>query len=102
MANRSKQKGDRFERGLVETFNAYGMNAKRVPLSGAANGFKGDVLFECQGIPKRAECKSRKKGDFKTLRKWLGDNDVLALKSDHEEPLIVLRLTDYCILSGHE
>lgn len=94
-----REKGARFERSVVEAFNAFGMDAKRVPLSGAAAGFKGDVHFVCQGAPRVAECKSRKAG-FKVLREWLGDNDILAIKDDRTEPLIVMRLSDYCILAG--
>lgn len=94
-----REKGARFERAVVEAMNAFGMDAKRVPLSGAATGFKGDVVFSINGESKRAECKSRKDG-FKVIRSWLGDNDILAIKDDRTEPLIVMRLSDYCILAG--
>lgn len=94
-----REKGARFERAVVEALNSYNMNAKRVPLSGSAAGFKGDVHFESKGKPRVAECKSRKSG-FKVIREWLGENDVLAIKDDRTEPLIVMRLSDYCILAG--
>lgn len=99
MANRSKEKGSRFERSAVEVLNSHGLEAKRVPLSGSAVGFKGDVHYLEQGIPKVLECKSRKSG-FKTLRTMLGDSDRLLVKDDRTEPLMVMRFSDYCILAS--
>lgn len=100
MPNKSKQKGDRLERAAVETLNAHGLEAKRVPLSGSVAGFKGDIHFKEQGIPKVMECKSRKSG-FKTLRTMLGDSDRLLVKDDRTDPLIVMPFADYCILAGY-
>lgn len=94
----SRDKGARFERAVVDVLNAHGLDAKRVPLSGAAAGFKGDIHFNCQGAPKVAECKSYK-SKFKTIRGWLGDHDILAIKDNHTEALVVLRLADYCALA---
>lgn len=100
MANRSKQKGDRFERAAVEVLNSHGLEAKRVPLSGAVEGWKGDIHFKEQGIPKVMECKSRKSG-FKTLRTMLGDSDRLLVKDDRTAPLVVMPFEDYCILASY-
>jgi len=86
----AREKGARFERALAQA-----LNGKRVPLSGASAGFKGDVVYPFHGRELRAECKSRKKGEFKTLRKWLGDNHILALKDNNEGTLIVMRLEHY-------
>ena len=86
----SREKGSRFERALAQA-----LNGKRVPLSGAAAGFKGDVIYPFRGRELRAECKSRKKGTFKTLRGWLGDNDILALKDNNAGTLILTTLEHY-------
>ena len=40
----SKRKGDRFEYQVVENLMREGLNAHRVPLSGAVKGYPGDVL----------------------------------------------------------
>ena len=48
MVHASKRKGDRFERQVVDDLNEAGVPSKRVPLSGAAPGWDGDVL--AQGI----------------------------------------------------
>lgn len=101
MANRSKAKGSRFERAVVLALNAHGLNAKRVPLSGMARGFKGDVHFECQGIPKVMECKSRK-ARFKEIREWLGDNDFLAVKDNNTEALVVMTLANFAMLASYK
>lgn len=85
-----REKGNRFERALAQA-----LGGKRVPLSGAAQGFKGDVVYPFRDRELRAECKSRKKGTFKTLRSWLGDNDILAMKDDGEGTLILMRLEHY-------
>ena len=37
------------------------------------------------------EVKARKTGEgFKTLARWLGDNDLLLLRQNHEAPLAVM------------
>lgn len=93
-----REKGNRFERALAQA-----LGGQRVPLSGAARGFKGDVVYPFHNRGLRAECKSRKKGTFKTLRAWLGDNDILAMKDDREGTLILTRLEHYveCIATSN-
>ena len=44
--NSSKQKGDRFERQVVADLVEAGISASKVPLSGAAKGWPGDVIAE--------------------------------------------------------
>ena len=57
MPNRSRQKGDRFERALVHRFTAAGIGAHRVPLSGAVDGYPGDVLLDGYAPPIIVQCK---------------------------------------------
>jgi Holliday junction resolvase len=93
-----RQKGDRAERDLVKRLQAAGIDAKRVPLSGSANGYPGDVHAVLGGREMTLEVKSRK--DFKTLYNWLEQRDGLVLKADRKEPLMVLRLSDVLELLG--
>lgn len=98
----SKRKGDRFEREIVNCLRAAGMECARVPLSGAAGGeFGSDVRLTFLGEPRTAECKCRADG-FRELYKWIGGNDALFLKADRQEPLVVLRMSDFIRLSGGE
>jgi Holliday junction resolvase len=87
-----RQKGDRLERAVVLLLRAHGLDAKRVPLSGSAKDYPGDVVVTVAGRDHVLECKSRK--DFKTLHAWLEHRDALVLKGDRREHLVVLRLAD--------
>ena len=91
-----KQKGDRLERLVVSLLQAHGVDAKRVPLSGSAAGYPGDVSVQLAGRELTLECKSL--ADFKTLYGWLEHRDALVLKADREEPLAVFRLFDLLTL----
>ena len=91
-----RQKGDRVERGIVKLHLDMGVHAERVPLSGAT-GYQGnsaDIDVYCPRLapgPLCCEVKARKGGQgFVTLESWLSDNDVLFLKRDKAEPLVVL------------
>ena len=92
---RHRQKGDRIERELVRRHVDIGVAAERVPLSGAAGGsYSGDVdvfAFGPTRAPLKTEVKARANGTgFVQLERWLGDNDVLFLRRDRAEPLVVL------------
>jgi hypothetical protein len=70
----------------------HGFAAERVPLSGAARGrFGGDVSVPLLGRDLRAEVKCRGDG-FKELYLWLDGADLLVVKADRLEPLVVLPL----------
>ena len=88
-----KRKGDRVEREIVKRLTEGGVNAKRVPLSGAAKGYPGDVVAVMGGRELCLECKAR--ADFKTLYGWLEHRDGLILKGDRKEPLMVLTLENF-------
>jgi len=92
--NSAKQKGYRLERKIVELHKAAGIAAERMPLSGAAGGqFTGDIVIDNEW---RGEIKARKNGDgFKVLEKWLGNQDLLFLRRDRQEPLIVMPWSTY-------
>ncbi len=96
-----KRKGDRLEREIVKRLTEGGVHAKRVPLSGAAKDYPGDVVAELPGLGEVClECKAR--ADFKTLYGWLEHRDGLILKGDRKEPLAVFRLSDLLKLMSTE
>ena len=99
MANRSKQKGDRAERAIVELLRSAGLNAYRVPLSGAVNGFMSDVEIRFQNETLKIESKARSKG-FSRIYTWLLGNDAVVVKADYNEPLIFMRLEQWAKLLG--
>jgi hypothetical protein len=69
-----------------------GFAAERVPLSGAARGrFGGDLLVPLLGIDRRVEVKCRGDG-FRKLYKWLNGADLLIVRADRSEPLVILPL----------
>ena len=88
MGSKERAKGLRVEREIVHRFKDAGVDAERVPLSGAAGGsYSGDVSFGDWV----AEVKARKDGaGFKKIEEWLGDNDCLILKKNNADPMVVL------------
>ena len=90
---RSRNKGSRTERSIVNALRASGIAAVRVPLSGAIGGrFAGDIVLPLMGRDLCVEVKARAAG-FRELYSWLTDRDVLVVKADRQEPLVVLRLS---------
>jgi Holliday junction resolvase len=90
---RSRDKGARVERAIVRALQGRGFAAERVPLSGAAGGrFAGDVVMPLMGREFCLEVKARADG-FRELYSWLDGRDVLILKADRHEPLVVVRLS---------
>jgi len=57
MANRQRQKGDRFERRVAQKLTDLGLTARRMPLSGACVGFEGDVEYFPFGQRLLVQCK---------------------------------------------
>ncbi len=90
---RSRDKGCRVERGIVRALQAHGFAAARVPLSGAAGGrFAGDAVVPLMGRDLCLEVKARADG-FRELYSWLDGRDLLIVKADRREPLVVTRLS---------
>jgi Holliday junction resolvase len=92
----SRDKGARIEREIVARHTAIGVKAERVPLSGIVryrgNGCDIDVYaFGPDAAPLVGEVKARGNGEgFATLERWLGDADMLFLRRDRAEPLVVV------------
>jgi hypothetical protein len=89
---RSRDKGNRAERAIVRFFQDHGFAAERVPLSGAAGGsYVGDLTVPIVGRDLRVEVKVRSAG-FGQLYAWLNARDVLIVRADRREPLVVVPL----------
>jgi Holliday junction resolvase len=88
----SREKGSRTERAVVRLLQERGLAAERVPLSGAARGrFGGDVSVPVLGIDRRVEGKCRGNG-FRELYRWLEGADMLIVRADRRELLVVVPL----------
>jgi Holliday junction resolvase len=91
-----RRKGNRIERELVDRHLALGVHAERYPLSGASrfrgSGHDVDIYaFGNEAAPLVAECKARKGGaGFIQLEKWLSDFDLLFLRKNNADPLVLL------------
>ena len=93
MSKSQRDKGARFEREIVNRLREKGIEAERVPLSGASGGsYVGDVVIEGE----KAELKVRKDGSgFTLLYRWKGDNTYLIVKTDRKEPLVIMEMSQY-------
>lgn len=92
--NHSRNKGASFERELVNDARAKDIRARRVPLSGATEYAKDDVellpSWEADWADAyRVECKRVAK--LPVIFRALGKADVLAVREDRGETLIVIR-----------
>ena len=104
MSKFSRDKGLRRERAIVDIHTKCGIQAERVPLSGAVRyrGNGADVDLYVRGErPVKAEVKARGAGDgFRTLERWLGGNDALFLWRDRAAPFVVLPLHVWLEVAG--
>ena len=96
MSKSQRDKGVRAERDIVDRHKAIGVSAERYPLSGASrfrgSGHDVDLYpFGRDAAPFVAEVKARKNGSgFTQLEKWLGEYQVLFLRRDRADPLVLL------------
>ena len=89
---RARDKGNRVERSIVKALQAAGLGAERLPLSGSVGGsYTGDLTVPLLGRDMVAEVKARATG-FAQLYSWLECRDLLVVKADRREPLVVLPL----------
>jgi hypothetical protein len=88
MSNKSRRKGARVENDIAHAIQRHGIPArKRSGMYIAGH----DLDVQIRGRTLRAEVKSRATG-FGTIYSWLADRDVLIVKADRREPLVVLPL----------
>jgi hypothetical protein len=89
---RSRNKGTRQERAVARYLQEHGFAAERIPLSGSAGGrFVGDLSLPLLGVDRCVEVKCRARG-FRELYAWLDGRDLLIVRADRREPLVVLPL----------
>jgi len=85
-----RRKGERVEREILAALRDAGLEAKRVPLSGSAPGYPGDLEVDLPGLGVvLVEVKARKR---LALEGWLEGRGLLVLKPDRRPPLVVLPL----------
>jgi hypothetical protein len=83
---RSRSKDARTERSITKALKANRVAAVRIPLSGSVGGrFAGDIVLQLMGRDLCVELKDRADG--------FRNRDVLIVKADRQESLVVLRLT---------
>jgi Holliday junction resolvase len=83
------RKGTRVERELVHLLCEVGLFCARVPLSGAVGGaYSGDIDLELHGRIVKVQVKARQ--EFRTLQQWLDGAELLLLKADRQDPLVVM------------
>jgi Holliday junction resolvase len=85
---KSRDKGSRTERAIVRALQDRGIAAEKISglyVPGA------DLSVPVLSVDRRVEVKARSHG-FAQLYSWLVDRDLLIVKSDRAEPLVILRL----------
>jgi len=79
-----KRKGSRVEREVLAILREAGLEARKVPLSGSAPDYPGDLEVELPGLGRVVvEVKARKKV---ALEAWLEGRGLLVLKADRRPP----------------
>ena len=98
MGRANRDKGMRGEREFAEL-----VSGRRIPLSGAQEGFENDVLVPTHAGELRAEVKRRKSG-FTTLYGWLEDErerpDIVAFRADRKPWLVAMTVETFLKLIG--
>ena len=89
----ARQKGKRLERKVAKLIREkLGIKAYRVPLSGAAEGFKGDIFAE--GLPFYWECKNRERiniwAEWQKLKNR--QNPILVISGNFKPILVVMNI----------
>jgi Holliday junction resolvase len=96
MSKYERDKGNRIEREIINLHKENGIHAERIPLSGAtryqSRGYDVDIYaWGKNDLALKAEVKGRASGaGFTMLERWLADYDVLFLRRDRQEPLVVV------------
>jgi len=86
---RSRDKGARTERAIVRLLQGQGIAATKI-----SGMYKpgADLSVPVLGADRAVEVKCRADG-FRELYGWLDSRDVLIVKADRREPLVVVRLS---------
>lgn len=93
---RSKRKGYDGEAEVVKLLQKYGIDAERVPLSGALKSEK----YSCDVVlpnGKRIEVKRRKSG-LKTIQKWLEEDqnsNYIFFREDYGDWIVIMPVMEF-------
>lgn len=93
MGARSRRKGSRGEREWAALLEARGWEARRVPLSGAAEGYPGDVESRLGDVTVLWQVKRRC-----SLPQWLASDIPVALRADRCEWWVLMPADDFLSL----
>lgn len=95
--SKSKAKGYRYEKKCEKWHNDRGISAQRMILSGSLGGdHAGDVHL--QDLDLRVEVKARKSLrmlNITTLINWLGNEDLMFLYAERQEPYVFMPASTY-------
>lgn len=91
MAKAQRAKGYRVERLIVDMHRDAGIPCEKVSRS----GYTGEDLIIADEF--RGEVKGRKEA-LKTIQGWIKDCDILIVKPDREQPMVVLPWATYVAL----
>ena len=81
----SRDKGARTQRAIAKILQVTAAKISGMYKPGA------DISMPLLGVNRAVEVKCRATG-FAQLYDWLDDRDILIVKADHKEPLVVVRL----------
>ena len=96
-ARRSKKKGYEGEKEVVDLLQKYGIEAERVPLSGALKSEKYSCDVHIPSIDKRVEVKRRKSG-MKTIQKWLDEDansNYIFFREDYGDWVVIMPAMEF-------
>ena len=86
---RSRDEGARTERAMAEVQRANGFAAAKISRAYQPGH---DIVLSLSGRDLCVEVKARA-GGFQELYSWLSGRDLLIMKADRQEPLVILRLS---------
>jgi hypothetical protein len=87
---RSRDKGARIERAIVAALRGHDLTAEKISRTGYAGP---DLRVRVLGQDRKVEVKARGHG-FGQLYSWLSGSDILVIKADRAEPLVVMPLRE--------
>ena len=98
MSAKGKIRGYQNEKWTEQKHKEAGIPCERVPLSGSIGGkYAGDLAIP--DVNRRMfilECKARRGGaGFKVLEGWMKDKDILIVKRNYQDPLVVMSFDLY-------
>ena len=98
MSAKSKIRGYNVEIQIRDKHIAYGIPCERVPLSGSMGGlYMGDLnIPSVANLKFVLEVKARRNGSgFKVIEQWLENRDILFVKRNNQDPMVVMNFDLY-------